>query len=102
VGAAASVVIATGFGAVLPTLTASWIHEFEAYARPVHARFVEAPAFGSFSYNTETPSGDYAVLAFHVAAALPGKLRPFLDIRTILGNGHYESYGGTLGVTYAW
>ncbi len=102
VGAAANLVIATDAAIVLPGVSASWVHEFEAYPRLIHAQFVQAPGSPSFSFSSERPAADFGVLELHVTAILPSRLRAFADFSTVAGNGHYESYGGTLGVAYAF
>jgi uncharacterized protein YhjY with autotransporter beta-barrel domain len=101
IGAAANIVIATDFAIVLPGITASWVHEFEAYQRLIHAQFVEAPGV-PFTFYSEKPASDFGVLGVHVTAVLSNRLRAFADFSRVVGNGRYESYGGTLGVAYAF
>ena len=102
IGMAANLVIATDFAVVLPGVSASWVHEFEAYPRLIRAQFVEAPGSSPFSFSSERPAADFGVLGLNVTAVLPSRLRAFAEFSTVAGNGHYESYGGRLGVAYAF
>jgi uncharacterized protein YhjY with autotransporter beta-barrel domain len=99
-GAAASVVVPTTFGAVLSTVTASWVHEFEAYPRLIYAQFAEAPNSSIFTFSSQKPAADFGILGITVSAALPGGARPYASFGTLLGNGVYQSYGGMVGVTF--
>jgi len=101
-GGAASVVFPTAFGAVVSTVTAGWVHEFEAYPQLIHAQFVEAPGSTFFTFSSQKPAADYGVLGITVSAALPSGARPYATFGTILGNGVYQSYGGMVGVTFGW
>ena len=101
-GGAASVVFPTAFGAVVSTVTAGWVHEFEAYSQLIHAQFVQAPGSPFFTYSSQKPAADFGVLDITVSAALPSGVRPYATFGTILGNGVYQSYGGMVGVTFGW
>ncbi len=101
-GGAASMVFPTAFGAVVSTVTAGWVHEFEAYSQLIHAQFVQAPGSPFFTYSSQKPAANYGVLAITVSTALPGGARPYATFGTLLGNGVYQSYGGMVGVTFGW
>jgi hypothetical protein len=99
-GGAASIVVPTTFGAVLSTITASWVHEFEAYPHLIYAQFGQAPGSPFFTFSTQKPAADFGVLGIRLSAVLPGGARPYASFGTIMGNGVYQSYGGMVGVTF--
>jgi outer membrane autotransporter protein len=99
-GAAASVVFPSEFGAVLSTVTAGWVHEFAAYPRLIYAQFAQAPNSSFFTFSSQKPAADFGVVGINLSAVLPGGARPYASFGTILGNGVYQSYGGMIGVIF--
>jgi hypothetical protein len=68
----------------------------------ITARFVEAPGFGSFSYRAQKPAANFATLDVQTVLVTRGRLRPYVDFGTLLGNSNYQSYGGIVGVNCAF
>jgi uncharacterized protein YhjY with autotransporter beta-barrel domain len=101
-GAAAEYPISTSFGVVTPQLTAAWVHEFGNDQQTITARFIEAPGSSPFAFQTEEPARDWAVISLGASLAMANGLRPYVKFTTIQGNENYESYGGIVGLAFAW
>lgn len=101
-GAAAEYPISTSFGVVIPQLTAAWVHEFGNDQQTITARFMEAPGSPPFTFQTQEPARDWAVISLGASLAMANGLQPYVKFTTIQGNENYESYGGTVGLAFAW
>jgi outer membrane autotransporter protein len=101
-GVSASVVVETRWGALLPQIEIDWVHEFLTTQPRITSRFIEAPASAGFSYRAQKPAANFATLDVQAVLAVRGRLRPYVDFGTLLGNGNYQSYGGVIGINCAF
>jgi uncharacterized protein YhjY with autotransporter beta-barrel domain len=101
-GAAATFAIRTAFAAVVPQLTTTWVHEFVNDQHTIHAKFVEAPSSAEFTFQTEPPARNWAVISLGVSALMPHNLRPFVNFATMQGNQNFQTYGGVIGMSVDW
>lgn len=102
VGAQASLVIPVSFGTITPSLTGSWVHEFANNQRNLTASFVYDKSGTQFSFQTETPARDWAVIDVGVSVLTSQNLSGFVSFSTIQGNRRFEGYGGNAGVRLTW
>jgi uncharacterized protein YhjY with autotransporter beta-barrel domain len=101
-GATATFAIRTAFASVVPQLTATWVHEFVNDQHTIHAKFVEAPSSAEFTFQTEPPAHNWAVLSLGVSALLTHGLHPFANFTTVQGNQNFQTYGGVIGMSVDW
>lgn len=101
-GIAASYLHRYSFGAVVPYASVYWAHEFENDERLITARFVQAPESNSFSFQTETPARNWAVIDVGVSAVMKENIQAFVNFSMIQGNKNFDSYGGTVGIKTSW
>lgn len=101
-GIAASYLHRTNFGAIVPYASAYWTHEFENDARLVTARFVQAPGSNGFSFQTEAPARNWAIIDVGVSAIVKENIQAFVNFSMIQGNKNFDSYGGTVGIKTSW
>lgn len=98
VGLYGSVAISTGFGVIVPQVTAEYVHEFLDDQRSVGFRFVQDTLQARFLYQTDPPDRDYVNLGVGVAMVLPNGVQPYLNFRELLGYDDRSSHTVTLGV----
>jgi outer membrane autotransporter protein len=103
-GFLATAAFSTDFGVLVPQFGASWIHEYAEVHRNVKAHFVQdnRPDPTTFTYKREKPVRDWGDLSLGVSAVLPNGLQPFANFGTMVGNGRFTSYAGTLGMRADW
>jgi outer membrane lipase/esterase len=101
-GATATFAIRTAFASVVPQLTATWVHEFADDQHTIHAKFVEAPSSAEFTFQSEPPARNWAVISLDVSALMPYGLRPFVNFATVQGNRNFRTYGGVIGMSVDW
>lgn len=92
----------TGFGVVLPYLTASWVHEYANDQRNIRAQFIQATSLAEFTFQTEKPARDWAVIELGTSIVMPNNLQAFVNLTTVQGNRNFESYGGNIGIRKDW
>jgi outer membrane autotransporter protein len=103
-GFQATAAFSTGFGVLVPQFAAAWVHEYAGGARNVNASFVDdaRPDPTTFKFKREKPIRDWGDLSLGVSAVLPNGLQPFANFGTMVGNGRFTSYAGTLGMRADW
>jgi outer membrane autotransporter protein len=102
IGFTAAWALTTSIGIVSPYFTAGWVHEFANAQRTIHARFVQAPASQEFTFETENPARNWALLDLGVSLLMSPKLSVFVAFSTVQGNANFESYGGIVGFRGYW
>ena len=102
IGFTVASVLATSIGIVSPYFAASWVHEFANAQRTIHARFVQDPAPQEFTFKTEKPARNWAILDLGVSVLMSPKLSAFVTFSTMQGNANFESYGGIVGLRGNW
>lgn len=98
-----SVALSSASGIWLPQFGVEYVHEFEDDASVVNARFVEdlRGAFATdFNYLTNSPDSDFFNVDAGVAAVFANGIQPFLNVRAMLGNEHFDNLGVTLGIRF--
>ena len=90
------------FGVLVPQVTASWVHEFDNDSRTIKSQFVQAPTSAGFSFQTERPERDWAVIDVGVSLVMQNGIQAFANFSTVQGNQNFESYGGNLGIRVGW
>ncbi len=98
VGFAGSLSFETGFGALLPQLSADWVHEFADPQRNLAFSFADDLNGIKFVYEDEKPDSDFFELAVGLTALLPNGWQPYLQFRTIVGHEFIDSYVGSIGL----
>lgn len=92
----------TGLGVVVPQVGVAWIHEFENNRSKTDVAFVDDTRRKNFKFQNDDPNANFYTLSAGVSAVLPYGLQPFANFGTILGNGRFTSYAGTLGLRADW
>jgi outer membrane autotransporter protein len=90
------------FGVLVPQVTASWVHEFDNDSRTIKSQFVQAPTSAGFSFQTERPERDWAVIDVGVSLVMQNGIQAFANFSTVQGNQNFESYGGNMGIRVGW
>jgi uncharacterized protein YhjY with autotransporter beta-barrel domain len=102
IGFTVASVFTTSIGIVSPYFTAGWAHEFANAQRTIHASFVQDPAPQEFTFQTENPARNWAILDLGVSLLMSPKLSAFATFSTMQGNANFVSYGGNVGVRGYW
>jgi outer membrane autotransporter protein len=87
---------------LIPQLSASWVHEYANNSRQVSAQYVQAPDSHYFTFQTEQPARNWAVVDLAVSLIINKSLQTFVNFSTVQGNRNFESYGGNIGVRATW
>ncbi len=98
VGFAGSFAVSTGFGVLVPQISADWVHEFADSQRTLAFSFADDPAGVKFTYEDEEPDTDFFELAIGLSAVLPNGWLPYAQFRTIVGHEFLDSYVGSVGL----
>jgi outer membrane lipase/esterase len=85
-----------------PSVTAAWKHEFEDDQRRINVSFVDDDRGKRFSFETQPPDRDYGVVSTSLVAVLPNGIQPYAVAQALVGNSLFDSYGVTIGVSYAF
>jgi len=102
-GLTASSAHSFSYGVLVPQLSASWVHEYANHSRTVNAQFVQTiPGTGGFSFQTESPARNWAVIDLGVSLVMQKGVQAFANFSTVQGNRNFESYGGNVGVRVGW
>lgn len=88
--------------AIVPQLRASWVHEYANNVRTVSAQFVQAPDSPYFTFQTESPARNWAVIDLAMSLIINRGLQAFVNFSTVQGNRNFESYGGNIGFQANW
>jgi len=90
------------YGVLVPQLSASWVHEYANNSRTINAKFVQAPDSNAFSFQTENPARNWAVINLGASFLMQKGVQVFANLSTVQGNRNFESYGGNVGVRVGW
>ena len=101
-GLAASFAHSTPYGDLVPQFGASWVHEYSNNSRIINSKFIQAPTSNGFSFQTETPARNWAVINLGVSLWVQKGLQTFVNFSTVQGNRNFETYGGNVGVAVDW
>jgi outer membrane autotransporter protein len=101
-GLYSSVAISTGFGVVIPQVTAEYLHEFENDQKSLGFRFAQDTNGVIFRYQLDPPDRDYFNVGAGVALVLPNGLAPFANYRELLGYQHQKNHTVTAGVRFSF
>lgn len=99
-GAQASYAISTGFGVLLPTIYAEWVHEFRNDQSGVGVRYAADPTpsqLSRFTVGFDAPDRNYFNLGVGLAATLPNGWSAFGNFETVAGLRDTTSHVVTLG-----
>lgn len=99
-GMAASMAISTGFGVLVPQMSANWVHEFENDQRTENFSFVDDTESVQYQYEDESPDRNFFELALGVSAVLPHGWQTFAQYRTLLGHDYFDSHVGAIGMRF--
>jgi uncharacterized protein YhjY with autotransporter beta-barrel domain len=89
----------TGFGTIVPSLRATYIHELLGKDDGVKVRYANDPTrLSEFELRTEARDHHYAALGANIALTLGNGLVLFADYGTIQGLKNYDFQGVTLGL----
>jgi uncharacterized protein with beta-barrel porin domain len=97
-----SVAISTGFGVLVPQVTAEYIHEFLNDQRSVGFSFVGDLSRQKFRFQTDRPDRDYFIVGVGTVLVLPGGVSPFINYRELLGHRDRSSHTVTAGLRFAF
>ena len=97
-GVFASLALSTGFGVIVPQVTAEYVHEFEDDQRTIRFRFVDDFARTPLKFNNDPPDRNYFNVGAGVVAVLRNGIAPFLNYRTLVGYSDQSSHVVTAGV----
>ncbi len=98
-----SLALSVGSGVVLPQATVEYVHEFEDSPDLLDAQFAEdlrGTNAATFHYETNAPDSDFFNLEVGVAAVFPRGIQPYINLRAMLGNTHFDNLAGTIGVRF--
>ena len=98
VGVFGSVAISTGFGVIVPQVSAEYVHEFLDDQRSVGFRLVQDVGQRRFLFQTDPPDRDYFNLGVGVSMVLANGFQPFLNFRELVGYNDRSSHTVTLGL----
>jgi outer membrane autotransporter protein len=101
-GLYSSVAISTGFGVVIPQVTAEYLHEFENDQKSYGFRFAQDANGVIFRYQLDPPDRDYFNVGAGVALVLPNGLAPFANYRELLGYQHQKNHTVTAGIRFSF
>ncbi|MDD3580125.1 MAG: autotransporter domain-containing protein [Desulfobacca sp.] len=90
VGARLSCPFKAGKARVVPQVSASYQHEFSNDSRGLNARL--SPTGGNFSYRTESPQRDFAVVGAGVAVGIKPNLCLEANYNAEVGRGNYTAH----------
>jgi outer membrane autotransporter protein len=97
-GVFGSVAISTGFGVIVPQVTAEYVHEFLDDQRSVGFRLVQDQLQRRFLFETDPPDRDYFNLGVGVSMVLPNGMQPFLNFRELVGYNDRSSHTVAIGL----
>ncbi len=97
-GLAASIALGTGFGVLIPQVSADWVHEFANDQRTEAFSFADDAAGIAFAYQDEDPDRDFFEYAVGLSAVLPNGWLPYAQFRAIAGHEYLDSYVGVVGL----
>jgi outer membrane autotransporter protein len=95
VGVQGSVAISTGFGVVVPQVSAEYVHEFLNDRRTIDAFALDGTPV---SFVTDPPDRDYFNIGGGVVFVLPDGIAPFLNYSAQVANRFEELHTVTAGV----
>ena len=98
IGFAGSLAISTGFGVLIPQLSADWVHEFANDQRNLAFSFAADENGIKFTYEDEKPDNDFLELAVGVSAVLPNGWLPYIQFRAIAAHDFLNRYVGSVGL----
>jgi outer membrane lipase/esterase len=84
-GIFASMAISTGFGVLVPQVTAEYVHEFLNDQRSVGFTFVNTPSRPRFLFQTDEPDRDFFNIGIGTVLVLPGGKTVYVNVRQLLG-----------------
>lgn len=97
-GVDASYAFSFSWGALLPRVGVSYVHEFSNDSRLIHTSFVLDASNIDMAFNTNNPERDYMLTAFGVSAVLPHGIQLFIDYERVDLHRYFdESYTVTGG-----
>ncbi len=98
VGLEGSLALSTGFGVLVPQLSADWVHELENDQRTENFSFADDVNKVKFQYEDEPPDRNYFEVAAGVSAVFANGWQTYAQYRTILGHDYLDSHVGAVGV----
>jgi len=101
-GVFSSLAISTGFGVVVPQVTAEYVHEFEDDQKSHGFRFVQDAGATIFRFRTDPPDRDYFNVGAGVSVVLANGLVPFVNYRELLGYRHQTNHAVTAGLRFSF
>jgi len=90
-------------GVLLPYVSVDYVHEFEDEPTILEAQLVEdlrGAGATSFNYQTNAPSSDFFNLGIGLTAGFPRGIWPYVSLRAMIGNDHFDSFAATAGVRF--
>ncbi len=84
------------WGALLPQLDVSWIHQFENSASTINGYFNVDPST-PFSFSSNTPDSDYFKVDLGVSALFPGGNTVYFQGSSLVTQAYYQSWYMSLG-----
>ncbi len=100
VGVQASAAFSSGFGVIVPQVTADWTHEFQNNQRQMSAQFAQdgrsVPT--TFQFLSDKPDRDFFHVGAGIAMILPNGIQPFINFEALIGNSLFNNYVGTIGI----
>jgi len=102
VGAFTSMAFSTGFGVLVPQVTAEWVHEFENGQKFHEFYFVQDLTRQHFRFLNDGTDSDYFNVGGGLVVVLPGGLSPFVNYREMLGFSHQHNRVVTAGIRFSF
>ena len=102
IGVAASMMIETNIGLVVPQIAAEWQYQFLNNQRTVTVGFAQDLRQKRFSFQTDQPDRTSFTIETGVVTLLPNGMQPFANFRVLLGHSFYENYGIVGGIRYSF
>jgi uncharacterized protein YhjY with autotransporter beta-barrel domain len=101
-GLFASVAISTGFGVLVPQVSAEYVHEFENNQRRVGFTFLYTTNRPKFFFQTDPPDRDFVNVGLGAVLILPGGTSLYVNARELLGYSDRTATSVTAGLRVAF
>jgi outer membrane autotransporter protein len=101
-GLYSSLALSTGFGVVIPQVTAEYLHEFENDQKLYRFRFAQDAGATTLTYVLDPPDRDYFNLGAGVVVILRNGLAPFINFRELVGYQHQTNHTVTAGLRFSF
>lgn len=100
-GLLASFAISTGWGVILPQLSATWHHEFEEEGRTVDVSFVDDRNAARFDYQVEDADANFGQVGVGAVLVLKAGLQLFVFTQQMVEHAYFEHDIVSAGVRQA-